>query len=370
MIVEERSLNIATIDELIRHKQPFAVYRIPGEETFRLLVQRKKTVRLLDDLKDLNGQRGFVIAPFQVSKEHPIVLIEPDEIFDLFLSDENIENDQKRNDMQIFPDEHAMSTCTEEYISCFNTFIKPLQAKIFDKLVLSRSFVQKKQHDFSPANAFCTACYFYIHSYVYLCYTPQTGAWLGCTPEVILAGVQGEWNTVALAGTQSLQNGKLPRIWDEKNRKEQDYVTDYIRRQLQTLGIQSQENGPYPAYAGALSHLKTDFYFSLSNNNELGDLLKLLHPTPAVCGLPKEEAYRFILENEGYDRKYYSGFIGWLDPTGKTDLYVNLRCMNIEDDRLTLYAGGGLLASSEENDEWLETEKKLLTMKRITGCRC
>ena len=88
-----------------------------------------------------------------------------------------------------------------------------------------------------------------------------------------------------------------------KNRKEQDYVASYIRRQLLSLGIRSTESGPYPAYAGALSHLKTDFHFSLKDNKNLGDLLKVLHPTPAVCGLPKEEAYRFILENEGYDRK-------------------------------------------------------------------
>ena len=121
-------------------------------------------------------------------------------------------------------------------------------------------------------------------------------------------------------------------------------MASYIRRQLLSLGIRSTESGPYPAYAGALSHLKTDFHFSLKDNKNLGDLLKVLHPTPAVCGLPKEEAYRFILENEGYDRKYYSGFIGWLDPEGRTDLYVNLRCMHIEDEQLTLYAGGGLLA--------------------------
>lgn len=76
----------------------------------------------------------------------------------------------------------------------------------------------------------------------------------------------------------------------EKNRKEQDYVASYIRRQLLSLGIHSTENGPYPAYAGALSHLKTDFRFSLKDNKGLGDLLKVLHPTPAVCRLPKEES--------------------------------------------------------------------------------
>uniref|UniRef100_UPI002675557D isochorismate synthase n=1 Tax=Bacteroides acidifaciens TaxID=85831 RepID=UPI002675557D len=252
-----------------------------------------------------------------------------------------------------------------KYAACFHTFINALRDETFDKLVLSRELVIGQVPDFSPSSVFRAACKRYIHSYIYLCYTPQTGIWLGSTPEIILSGEKDGWNTVALAGTQPLQDGKLPQAWDEKNRKEQDYVASYIRRQLLSLGIRSTENGPYPAYAGALSHLKTDFHFSLKDNKDLGNLLKVLHPTPAVCGLPKEEAYQFILENEGYDRRYYSGFIGWLDPDGRTDLYVNLRCMHIEDEQLTLYAGGGLLASSELDDEWLETEKKLQTMKRL-----
>ena len=176
---------------------------------------------------------------------------------------------------------------------------------------------------------------------------------MGSTPEIILSGEKNEWNTVALAGTLPLQDGRLPQEWGEKNRQEQDYVVSYIRRQLLSSGIHPTESGPYPAYAGALSHLKTSFRFTLKDNNRLGSLLELLHPTPAVCGLPKEEAYRFILDNEGYD--------------GKTDLYVNLRCMHIENGQLSFYAGGGLLASSELNDEWLETEKKLQTMKRLVS---
>lgn len=249
-----------------------------------------------------------------------------------------------------------------QYAYCFHLFSQALRQKRFDKLVLSRSISLARTASFSPAVAFYQACERYIYSYVYLCYTPQTGVWLGSTPEILLSGEQGKWHTVALAGTQSLQDGQLPQEWDDKNREEQGYVSSYIRSQLLSLGIHSTETGPYPAFAGALSHLKTDFHFPLSHSNDLGHLLHLLHPTPAVCGLPKEEAYRFILENENYDRRYYSGFIGWLCPEGKTDLYVNLRCMHIADKTLTLYAGGGLLASSELEDEWQETEKKLQTM--------
>lgn len=366
-MIDEEISNLTTIDAFIQRKQPFAVYRLPGEKVPRLLTQAEGTVRLIYDLKELNGLRGFVIAPFRVSRTSPVVLIQSDQWGQpLPVEDVGDDADEWSGDgMWIQGKETLPTSSSEKYATCFQAFIDALRDNTFDKLVLSRSLTIGKAPDFCPSSVFSAACRRYIHSYVYLCYTPQTGIWLGSTPEIILSGEQDKWNTVALAGTQPLQDGKLPQVWDEKNRKEQDYVASYIRRQLLSLGILSTENGPYPAYAGALSHLKTDFHFSLKDNKGLGDLLKVLHPTPAVCGLPKEEAYRFILENEGYDRRYYSGFIGWLDPDGRTDLYVNLRCMHIEHDRLTLYAGGGLLASSELNDEWLETEKKLQTMKRI-----
>ena len=90
-----------------------------------------------------------------------------------------------------------------------------------------------------------------------------------------------------------------------------------------------------------------------------------LHPTPAVCGLPKEEAYRFIIDTENYDRSYYSGIIGWLAPEGDTTLYVNLRCMRIDKDTATLYAGGGILPTSEAESEWEETQHKMDTMRNI-----
>ena len=65
-MIDEKS-NLTTIDAFIERKQPFAVYRIPGEDTPRLLTQASGSVRLLYGLKDLDGARGFVIAPFRAS---------------------------------------------------------------------------------------------------------------------------------------------------------------------------------------------------------------------------------------------------------------------------------------------------------------
>ena len=74
-MTDEEISNLTTIDAFIQRKQPFAVYRIPGEKVPRLLTQAEGAVRLIYDLKELNGQRGFVIAPFQVSETCPVVLI-------------------------------------------------------------------------------------------------------------------------------------------------------------------------------------------------------------------------------------------------------------------------------------------------------
>lgn len=361
--MQEEINHIEFIENIIKRKQPFALFRAPGEKAPRFLTQTNGGVRLMNDITELNGQKGFVIAPFRITKECPVVLIQPDVMEEAFFlpGKEQTERKGERTISESAPDSDRF----KEYSNGFSAFIQALQNGTFDKLVLSRSLTLDKSASFSPVDAFMEACRRYIYSYVYLCYTPQTGYWIGGTPEILLAGAEEEWHTVALAGTQPLQNGELPLEWDEKNRKEQDYVVSYIRSQLRSLGVDPVEKGPYPAYAGALSHLKTDFYFSLNKNTGLGDILKLLHPTPAVCGLPKEEAYRFILQKEGYDRKYYSGFIGWLHPEGRTELYVNLRCMHIEENQLTLYAGGGILASSRLEEEWQETENKLQTMQRL-----
>ena len=128
-----------------------------------------------------------------------------------------------------------------------------------------------------------------------------------------------------------------------KDIREQAFVTEYIGGCLRERGVRFTLEGPYTATAGELAHLKTDIRFRLSSVEALGDILQALHPTPAVCGLPKEEAFRFILSHEGYDRSYYAGFLGRWEPEGKTALYVNLRCMQCGEgaEKIRLYAGAG-----------------------------
>ena len=96
-----------------------------------------------------------------------------------------------------------------------------------------------------------------------------------------------------------------------------------------------------------------------------------MHPTSAVCGLPKQEAKYFIQKHEGYDREYYSGFLGELNidlvtfRTLQTDLFVNLRCMKVKQNKAQLFIGCGITKDSNPEKEYIETVNKSMTMKKI-----
>lgn len=347
------------IDKLLREHKPFAVYRLPGDTRLHLVGAQGTMVQQFEDIENLNGCSGFVIAPFQAKRESPIVLIKGQEEvvqLDSYPPVEPVGASTPRL---------PRAAVTKAYAERYRLFMQSLKPGSLDKLVLSRFVDLEIEEGFSLAKTFLKAAARYVYSYVYLCSTHNTGTWMGCTPEVLLAGSRGRWQTVALAGTRPLNGGALPTHWDEKNRNEQRVVASYINETLASFGVQAKEEGPYTVRAAELAHLKSDFRFVLPATDRLGTLLSMLHPTPAVCGLRKLPAYDFIVNNEGHDRRYYSGFLGMLNPEGDTNLYVNLRCMQVHDYKLRLYAGGGLLASSTLEEEWEETEDKLNTIKFI-----
>lgn len=361
------------IDGLTKSQLSFALYRLPWTDECHLVLQQSDEMEKLDDIAKLNGKKGFVMAPFQQTEEHPIVLIHPD----ITAYDWN----EIAQVLGSFENDNAILTCKpkastpistlnekeryDRYYAAFRRFMEPLKEKKYKKLVLSRPAFCPIDEEFSPLATFVQACNDYPRMMVYLCHTPLTGTWLGSTPEILLSGCAQNWKTVALAGTLPIVDGIEPCEWNNKNKEEQAIVAEYVRKIVKKHGTKMTEKGPYTARAGQLVHLKTDFLFQMKETGHLGNLLKEFHPTPAVCGLPKEETYQFIIENEGYDRRYYSGFVGWINPEGQTDIYVNLRCMEIRSTEAKLYAGGGILPSSEVRAEWEETSQKMKTMRNL-----
>lgn len=353
----------------------FAYYRLPYLHHATKMVQHEGEPEVLASVSDLNGKEGFVVAPFSPSSDCPVLLIHPDEVKHLAVRNE-------RN-TSLAPYKRAMAESEEYalYSQNFECFHHELEQGTFQKIVLARCSTLQMAEDEQGhvrdmafyEDIFMKTCLMYPRLFVALVYTELSGMWLMATPEILLRGEGCELMTISLAGTQKAVPSRTVADypvegveWSEKNQEEQQYVTDYIKQCVKTFTDDFTVAGPYTTMAANLYHLRTDISFRLHSNHCLGDVIQALYPTPAVCGIPKNEARQFILEHEGQSRLYYSGFVGPLSPDGKTNLFVSLRCMNIlEDGSCKLYAGGGLLKESEMEKEWAETEAKLQTIKQV-----
>jgi isochorismate synthase len=160
-------------------------------------------------------------------------------------------------------------------------------------------------------------------------------------------------------------------VWTQKEIEEQALVSRYIINCFKAIRLREYEDeGPRTVRAGNLLHLRTDF---LADMNKLGfpqlgtQMLDLLHPTSAVCGMPKEEAMKFILEEEKFDRSIFSGFLGPVNIDSESFIYVNLRCARIFSQSAVLYAGAGITQDSEPEKERAETEMKMKTIGDFIG---
>ena len=333
----------------------YALYRLPHADQYTQI--EGETCECLS-CTQLNGQSGFVVAPFEVKEEQPIVLIRPDKVT------------SHPSPLTSHPSHLTshLSPLTSSYSIDFANYHSQLLQGTFRKIVLARQADETTLQPIDPVELFHCACQLYPRMFIALVYTPQSGTWLTATPEILLEGSGCDWRTIALAGTMRLEDGQLDgegenTTWSTKNIEEQRVVATYIAQCLEQFANDFREEGPRTVRAANLVHLRSDFTFTLPSDDRIGDLLQQLHPTPAVCGLPKREAFQFIIRNEYSPRRYYSGFMGPLQ-TPSTHLYVSLRCMNIEDNIYHLYAGGGLLRDSTLEQEWQETEAKLETMRR------
>ena len=339
----------------------FAVYRLPHEDYATLVSQTGGEPVELQSCADLNGQRGFVVAPFEVKSGQPIVVIRPDEVSRQEIQPSTLHLQSAALNLQ---------PSTLHYAIDFANYHAQLTQGSFRKIVLARCADEQTPVAIDPMQLFYHACQLYPRMFIALVSTPQSGIWLTATPEILLEGSGREWRTIALAGTMKLVGDQLSGegenvTWTTKNIEEQRIVATYIAECLEQFTGNFREEGPRTVRAADLVHLRSDFTFTLPTNGRAGDLLQSLHPTPAVCGLPKHDAFKFILRNESVPRRYYSGFQGPLDVEGMTHLYVSLRCMSIHHNRYRLYAGGGLLSDSDEESEWNETEAKLNTMRHV-----
>ena len=339
-----------------------ALYHLPGaEEVVTVSGATRESIGFPTDATDT---RGFLIAPFFSDANTPAVLISPHNITCTPLEDLPTGSTLAYS---YTTDETQQRTA---YDIAFRKVSEALRQGDAGKVVLSRRLCLKfsEAARVNPLAIFCKACHTYPRAFVALWHTPATGSWLVCTPECLLEHTApGLWHTMALAGTMTWEAGALmgrKAYWSHKDRQEQKYVADYIRERLSPFAHQLEVSPTYPVRAGSLAHLRTDFTFTLRCEQDLAALIDALHPTPAVCGIPTDQAVQLIRQAESTPRSYYAGYSGPLNIDERTHLYVTLRCAHLSQDAQTwaLFAGGGILRESTCGAEWVETSRKMETI--------
>ena len=378
----------------LRTGRPLALWREPGAAQPQLLVARSLEAAYtgLPPALDEQAPAGFAFFPFRDSDHNPALFLPADVRYDLArpaavavapAARELVPNLTAWLALATPPalawhvsNQPAPSSATQaEYFGLVRTGVAAIAGKALVKVVSSRAARRLLPPGFDPLVAFAELSTQYPRAFVSLVSVPGVGTWLGASPEVLAeVTADGQFHTMALAGTQPLTPGLLPQeaIWRQKEIEEQALVARYIVNCFKQLRLREyHETGPRTVAAGQLLHLRTDFEVDLRNvpnPTSLGtDMLRLLHPTSAVGGMPKVAALAFLQQHEGYDRAYYSGFLGPVnvEAPGIARLFVNLRCLQVRPTEAILYAGTGLTIDSDPTREWQETEMKMQTVGAV-----
>ena len=252
------------------------------------------------------------------------------------------------------------STQQESHLQKVKEIVELIRSGEIHKIVLSK--VAQIEHESSHlVQLFKALCKAYPKAFNYVCYHPESGIWSGATPEILLQRKHKQFTTVALAGTR-IEDGKS--TWSEKEYQEQVIVKDYILKELIKAKVESIHVSELSeAQNGHLRHLKNTLTFT--HHGPEKSLLQALHPTPAVCGTPKQVAQDIIERLEAHDRHYYTGYLSLISNQDEADYYVNLRCMQVSKNVSLLYAGGGITESSDPIKEWNELLTKTKILKDV-----
>lgn len=351
------------IDACLQHNIPFVLYALPSDDElcFHAALPDKNGESHAFNEED-NSDTFFINfygndepytagVPFQFDAQGILNHIE---------SNKNIIFD----DALIRPSKN--STYGISYNMAFNT-VKQRLKKTGGKVVLSQHQTIVSTRNFQEViyELFCSN----PSSFRYVCFTPETGVWLGATPELLLKSgkIDDEYITMSLAGTKPITDNTP---WDEKNLEEQQYVTEFIRNDLKQMNLDVEVEDISELPYGNIKHLCN--VINVKGKIDVIDVLNELSPTPAVSGIPRDIAMAEIDAFETHCRRCYSGYVG-IRENNKYQVYVNIRCAFLAKVMVdgkdafiyNLYSGGGILATSDCSSEWQEAQSKISKLKQI-----
>lgn len=340
----------------IARRLTFAAFRVPGQPV-QLWAQRSPEVETVDGQLLLELNQVFLLAPFLLDTARvPFIRADVELAF-----------------AEIDPDIAALDGCSSgapaaaalppptpqaDYAAWITAAKAAFAAGTLRKVVLSRT-LDLPLEPTDAAELFAQAVTNAPHAFVAMACTPDHGLWLGASPEQLVHAEEGHVRVDALAATRPAATAP-PHAngWPEKERDEQELVSSRVMHAFVELDLQNvTTHGPNVRVAGPVAHLHTLLEADLGERL-LSELVLALHPTPAVGGTPTDAARAFIRGHETHDRQLYTGFWGPWNADGPTDLFVNIRCLRVLEDRARLFLGAGITAGSDAEREWNETLEK------------
>lgn len=248
-----------------------------------------------------------------------------------------------------------------------------IEAGDVDKVVLARAVTATATQPVDPRTLLATLA----HDYP-TCWAFHVDGLVGATPELLARVDHGLVASRILAGTIRMTGddvsdlaraGALAR--SSKDREEHVYAVNSVTQVLGAhCGSVNVPDEPSVLHLHNVMHLATDVTGVLSHNVSALELVRELHPSAAVCGTPTLAAARLIDELEHLDRERYAGPVGWIDAAGEGEWCIGLRSAAIDRDdarQVRLFAGCGIVAASDPESEWLESEAKLEPMRKALG---
>ena len=204
------------------------------------------------------------------------------------------------------------------------------------------------------------------------CWTFAVDGLLGATPEMLVRLEKGVATSRVLAGTlPRTAGGSAALARSVKDLNEHRYSVASVAEALaRHCGSVEVPDAPYVLALPNVRHLATDVSAVVADGSTSLGLLASLHPSAAICGSPRPAALEVIRAVEGLDRGRYAGPVGWMNAAGDGEWGIALRCAELDPerpDRLRLFAGCGIVAGSDPQDELAESEAKLLPMREALG---
>lgn len=260
----------------------------------------------------------------------------------------------------------------EHYKANVSTAVDEIKAGEYKKIVLARGIKLWFEEDIYIPKVLSNIYSVNKRGYTYATNLYNDSHIIGASPEMLISKKENQFYSNPLAGSRARvvdsaddRSKSAELCSSDKDLKEHKFVVDHITGRLSESGYQVQySDKPEILKTKQMLHLSTVIKGEIANNEQqhvLG-LLSLIHPTPAICGVPVEKTKKKIMQLEGFERGFYAGAVGWCDEHGDGDWAITLRGAEIKDNQVTAYAGAGIVEDSVPEEELQETFSKLKTM--------